>query len=69
MRAAGLDPAAAHARFLRERTAGAMKCFTPAEVPRVFADAYAESIAWRKRRGISAVEVQKVGMEGFTRRP
>src|SRR5438093_1081182 len=34
-----------------------------AEAPRMFADAYAESIAWRKQRGISGDEVAKVGMD------
>ena len=63
VRAAGLDPAAGHARFLRERPARAMKSFAAAEVPRMFADAYAESIAWRKQRGISGDEVAKVGMD------
>ena len=63
VRAAELDPAAAHARFLQERPAGAMKSFTAVEVPRMFADAYAESIAWRKQRGISGAEVAKVGMD------
>ncbi len=40
-----------------------MKSFAAAEVPRMFADAYAESIAWRKQRGISGDEVAKVGMD------
>jgi hypothetical protein len=67
VRVPGIDPATAHARFLRERTSAAMRSFQPAEVPQMFADAYAESIAWRKQHGISAAEVQKVGMEKFNR--
>ena len=55
----------AHARFLKERPAGAMKSFALAEVPSMFADAYAEAMAWRKQVGISAAEVQRVGMEKF----
>ena len=65
VRSPRLDPAAAHARFLRERPAGAMKSFALAEVPSMFADAYAEAMAWRKQVGISAAEVQRVGMEKF----
>ena len=65
VRAPGLDPVAAHARFLQERTACPMKSFTAPEVPTMFADAYAESIAWRKQQGISAAEVSRVGMEKF----
>jgi hypothetical protein len=63
IRAPGLDPAAARARFLRERPAGALKSFSAAEVPSMFADAYAEAMAWRKQRGITAAEVQRVGLE------
>jgi hypothetical protein len=65
VRASGLDPAAAYARFVRERPARPARPFAPAEVPAVFADAYAESIAWRKQRGISGREVEQVSMEEF----
>ncbi len=63
LRAPGLNAAAARARFLRERPAGAFKSFSAAEVPGMFADAYAEAMTWRKQHGITAAEVQRVGLE------
>jgi hypothetical protein len=63
VRAPGLDPAAAHARFLRERTAGAMRQISADQLPGVFIDAYAEHTAWRKRRGVSSAEVARVAAE------
>jgi hypothetical protein len=33
-------------------------------VAQLFAEAYAEEIAWRKGRGISRTEVRAVAMEG-----
>jgi hypothetical protein len=63
VRAPGLDAAAAHTRFLRERPAGTMKSYSALEVPGIFIDAYAEAMAWRKQRGITAAEVQRVGTE------
>jgi hypothetical protein len=44
-----------------------MKTFSNPELPGMYAAAYAESIAWRKQHGISAAEVEKVGMEKFQR--
>jgi hypothetical protein len=57
----GLDPSALLVRFLATRPSGAMKPVLPAVAPEAFARAYAESAAWRKRRGLSAEEVERVG--------
>jgi hypothetical protein len=37
-----------------------MVTVTPETASKIFADAYADSIAWRKTRGVSAHEVAKV---------
>jgi len=65
VRVPGMDPSAARAQFLRDRPRAAMKTFSNLEMPGMYAAAYAESMAWRKQHGISAAEVQKVGMEKF----
>jgi hypothetical protein len=59
----GLAPAAMLAAFLTMRPAGAMKAVTAAGAAAEFCRDYAESIAWRKRRGLRAEEVEKAGME------
>lgn len=69
VRVAALAPAAAYARFVREPPAQAARPFAAAEVPAMFADSYAESIAWRKKQGISGKEVERVGMEEFKKEP
>ena len=63
MRAAGQPPAALAMWCLKQRPAGEMKRITVAEVVRVFEQAYAESMAWRKGRGLSAGEVKRAGLE------
>src|SRR6266446_6072474 len=65
VREPGLETSAAWGRFLRERRQGPMISFTAEDVPQMFADAYAEAIAWRKQRGLSGEEVQRAGMEKF----
>jgi hypothetical protein len=40
-----------------------MKRIIAPEFARVFEQAYAESMAWRKGNGISAAEVKRVGLE------
>ena len=59
----GLAPAAMLAGFLTMRPAGTMKAVSAATAPGAFAADYADSIAWRKRRGLSADEVEKAGLE------
>src|SRR5438876_3864564 len=49
VRASGLEPAAAYGRFVRERPMHAANSYNASEVPAVFADAYAEAMAWRKQ--------------------
>jgi len=51
------------AGFLTMRPAGTMKAVSAATAPGAFAADYADSIAWRKRRGLSADEVEKAGLE------
>ena len=50
-------------RLLRERPAGAMRQITALEFPGVFCQAYADSMAWRKNKGLSADEVRRSGLE------
>lgn len=59
----GSDAGALLSRFLSARPAGEMTPVTAEGAAEAFAAAYAESIAWRKGRGISADEVDRVGME------
>ncbi len=63
IRAPGLTVAALHLRFSRERPAGALYRFAVTDVPRIFADAYADEMAWRKGQGISKDEVRAVARE------
>lgn len=67
VRLPGLAPTALLARFLAARPAGAMKPVSAAAAPDAFVRAYAESAAWRKQHGVSADEVDRVGM-GSARR-
>ena len=50
-------------RLLRERPAGAMRQISALEFPGVFCQAYADSMAWRKNKGLSAEEVRRSGLE------
>jgi hypothetical protein len=59
----GLDAAALLTRFLAARPSGELRPVTAAGAPGAFAAAYAESVAWRKARGLSAEEVERVGTE------
>jgi len=40
-----------------------MEPVSASAVPEAFAVAYSESIAWRKRHGLSAEEVERAGTE------
>jgi len=66
-RVPGLTPTALHLRYSRERPAGQPRLVSPADVATVFADAYAEEMAWRKDRGVSRTEVRAVSREGAGR--
>ncbi len=59
----GLEAGALLTRFLSARPAGEMKPVTAEGVAEAFVASYAESVAWRKGHGISADEVERVGME------
>ncbi len=50
-------------RLLKERPAGAMRQISAGEFPGVFQQAYADSMAWRKNKGITAEEVKRTGVE------
>lgn len=67
IRMPGAAPSILLDRFRTARAAEAAKPVAAAAVPEFFAEAYAESIAWRKSRGISEEEVRKVGLEEFQR--
>jgi hypothetical protein len=70
----GLDPRPGHVvthlpgapaldlyeRFVRERPKGVFRTAMPDDVPAQFERAWAEGIAWRKQKGISAGEVAQV---------
>ncbi len=58
--APGLDPAALLARARAERPSRALRPASVASAARDFERAYAEEIAWRKGRGVSAREVAAV---------
>lgn len=58
--APGAGPLALYARARAERAKQVMLPATPAKAVQDFERAYAESIAWRKHRGISACEVAEV---------
>jgi hypothetical protein len=51
-------------RLRAERGAEPAQAFDVEEAPRVFEAAYAESIAWRKARGVTAREVREVAKRG-----
>jgi hypothetical protein len=59
----GVDVAALHDRFLAERRPKAPVVVTAGEFVRVFEQAYADEIAWRKDRGVTAGEVARVAVE------
>ena len=58
--AAGASPETLHARSLEERPKGVLKPVTRFYVQRMFEEGYAESIAERKRIGVSVSEVAEV---------
>jgi hypothetical protein len=58
--APGAGPLALYARARAERGRGRMKATPVADAAQEFERSYAESTAWRKRRGISACEVAEV---------
>ena len=55
-----LSPADLYQQFIAERPAGAMVTITAEQLPRFYEEAYAESMAWRKNKGITAEEVARV---------
>jgi hypothetical protein len=63
MRAVGQPPAALAMWCLKQRPAGQLKRVTTADVVQVFEQAYAESMTWRKGKGLSAAEVKRAGLE------
>lgn len=63
LRVPGLTTAALHIRLLRDRPKKTPVEVRGADIPRVFADAYAEETAWRKGKGISSGEVRAVAFE------
>jgi len=63
VKAPGQPPAMLAMRLTRERPAGELRAVTAAEFPRVFEQAYEESMAWRKGKGLSAAEVRGSGLE------
>jgi hypothetical protein len=56
----GAAPATLLVRARAERKRGVMVTVTPETASKLFADAYADSIAWRKTRGVGTHEVVKV---------
>ena len=58
--APALDACALLHRALQERPKGAVTSITPANAVKIFENGYAEQIALRKRRGVSAQEVVRV---------
>jgi hypothetical protein len=63
VRAPGLPPVILHLRLVRERPAGELRQISAGEIAKHFTDAYAESMAWRKHRGLSAREVKASALE------
>jgi hypothetical protein len=63
VRAPGLPPVILHLRLVRERPTGDMRRFGAGEVAQHFTDAYAESTAWRKYRGLSSRDVKASALE------
>jgi hypothetical protein len=58
--APGLEPSALLERALAERPDKALQRVDASEAARLFEQGYGQSIAWRKRHGVSALEVVKV---------
>lgn len=65
VRAPRVHPVALLARFMSERPRGTPRRIEAAEAAQYFADAYAESMAWRKNRGVTATEVRGAAHEGM----
>jgi hypothetical protein len=63
LRSPGQPPAMLHVRLLNERPAGNLEQIPAAGVAQRFTQAYAESMAWRKAKGISAAEVRGAALE------
>lgn len=63
IRKPGISTGALCLMFQRERPTGPLLPVSVADVPRVFAEAYAEEMAWRKNRGVSKAEVRNVARE------
>ena len=61
--APGLEPAALLERALSERPQKALQIVNTGEAVSRFEDGYAQSIAWRKSRGVSAAEVVQVASQ------
>jgi len=59
----GASPATLLARARVERKRGVMVTATPETAAKIFGDAYAESMSWRKSRGVSAAEVGRVAQK------
>jgi hypothetical protein len=58
--APGATPATLHAKLTAERPKGVFRPVMTEDVGPLFERAYAESVAWRKHKGLSAAEVVKV---------
>ena len=59
LRLPGADALMLLDRLLRERPQKDFERISPAALPARFAEAYADSLAWRKAQGISAMEVAR----------
>jgi hypothetical protein len=57
------EPSALLERALAERPQKAMQRVSAGEAIQVFEQGYAHSIAWRKKRGVSAAEVVQVAAQ------
>lgn len=58
--APGLTPVALHEKLLAERPKGIFRPVMAEDIGPLFERGYAESVSWRKNKGISATEVVKV---------
>lgn len=63
IRKPGIGIGALYLFFQRERPDGALAPVRADDVPRIFTDAYAHEMAWRKGRGVSKDEVRNVARE------
>ena len=61
--APGQPAAMLELRLMGDRPPGDKRQITAAEFPGVFQQAYADSMAWRKGKGVSAGEVRRSGLE------